>query len=141
MRHYILGALRISTLVLAVTVIAAGAQEMKPPQVSGVYADWQLAVELAALDALNARREETSGGEPSERPLDELNAATGTRFPNIAAREGEIIGKVGNFLGGATATTYHLHFDLQVPTKYGWVFVNPYMTLVASYERLIEARG
>jgi Peptidase family M23 len=56
-------------------------------------------------------------------------------------REGEIIGKVGNFLGGATATTYHLHFDLQVPTKYGWVFVNPYMTLVASYERLIEARG
>ena len=85
MRHYILGALRISTLVLAVTVIAAGAQEMKPPQVSGVYADWQLAVELAALDALNARREETSGGEPSERPLDELNAATGTRFPNIAA--------------------------------------------------------
>ena len=83
MRHYILGALRISTLVLAVTVIAAGAQEMKPPQVSGVYADWQLAVELAALDALNARREETSGGEPSERPLDELNAATGTRFPNM----------------------------------------------------------
>jgi hypothetical protein len=46
LRHYILGALRISTLVLAVTVIAAGAQEMKPPQVSGVYADWQLAVEL-----------------------------------------------------------------------------------------------
>src|SRR5262249_32977868 len=32
-------------------------------------------------------------------------------------------------------------FDLQVPTKYGWVFVNPYMTLVASYERLIRGRG
>ena len=56
-------------------------------------------------------------------------------------RQGEIIGKVGNFLGGKTATTYHLHFDLQLPTKYGWVYVNPYMTLVASYERLIEARG
>src|SRR5262249_62355129 len=28
-----------------------------------------------------------------------------------------------------------------VPTKYGWVFVNPYMTLVAAYERLIRGRG
>jgi hypothetical protein len=56
-------------------------------------------------------------------------------------REGEVIGKVGNFFKRERATTYHLHFDLQVPTKYGWVFVNPYMTLVASYERLIQARG
>jgi hypothetical protein len=56
-------------------------------------------------------------------------------------REGEVIGKVGNFFRRERATTYHLHFDLQVPTKYGWVFVNPYMTLVASYERLIQARG
>ena len=30
---------------------------------------------------------------------------------------------------------------MQVPTKDGWVFVNPYMTLVAAYERLIGARG
>jgi hypothetical protein len=56
-------------------------------------------------------------------------------------REGELIGKVGNFFKRERATTYHLHFDLQVPTRYGWVFVNPYMTLVASYERLIQARG
>ena len=56
-------------------------------------------------------------------------------------REGEVIGKVGNFFKRERATTYHLHFDLQVPTRYGWVFVNPYMTLVASYERLIRARG
>jgi hypothetical protein len=56
-------------------------------------------------------------------------------------REGEVIGKVGNFFKRERATTYHLHFDLQVPTRYGWVFVNPYMTLVASYERLIQARG
>ena len=28
-----------------------------------------------------------------------------------------------------------------MPSKYGWVFVNPYMTLVAAYERLIEGRG
>ena len=30
---------------------------------------------------------------------------------------------------------------MQVPTRHGWVFVNPYMTLVASYERLLGARG
>jgi hypothetical protein len=56
-------------------------------------------------------------------------------------REGEVIGKVGNFFRRERATSYHLHFDIQVPTKYGWVFINPYMTLVASYERLIQARG
>jgi hypothetical protein len=56
-------------------------------------------------------------------------------------REGEVIGKVGNFFRRERATSYHLHFDMQVPTKYGWVFVNPYMTLVASYERLIRGRG
>ena len=28
-----------------------------------------------------------------------------------------------------------------MPTKYGWVFVNPYMTLVAAYERQIRGRG
>jgi len=28
-----------------------------------------------------------------------------------------------------------------VPTKYGWVFVNPYMTLVTAYERLLGERG
>src|SRR5262249_20022343 len=56
-------------------------------------------------------------------------------------REGEVIGKVGNFFRRERGTTYHLHFDIQVPTKYGWVFVNPYMTLIASYERLIQARG
>jgi murein DD-endopeptidase MepM/ murein hydrolase activator NlpD len=55
--------------------------------------------------------------------------------------EGEVLGKVGNFYHREGATTYHLHFDAQVPSKYGWVFVNPYMTLVASYERLIRGRG
>jgi hypothetical protein len=30
---------------------------------------------------------------------------------------------------------------MQVPTARGWVFVNPYMTLVAGYERLIGGRG
>ena len=56
-------------------------------------------------------------------------------------REGEVIGRVGNFFKRERATTYHLHFDVQVPTKYGWVFINPYMTLIAAYERLIRGRG
>src|SRR5258707_9324929 len=55
--------------------------------------------------------------------------------------QGEEFGKVGSFFQHERATTYHLHFDMQVPTRYGWVFVNPYMTLVAAYERLIGGRG
>ncbi len=55
--------------------------------------------------------------------------------------EGEVIGKVGNFNRHEHGTTYHLHFDMQVPTRIGYLFVNPYMTLVSSYERLIGARG
>src|SRR5262249_39937835 len=55
--------------------------------------------------------------------------------------EGEVIGKVGNFARRERATTYHLHFDLQAPTKSGWVFVNPYMTPAAWYERLTRGRG
>jgi hypothetical protein len=55
--------------------------------------------------------------------------------------EGEVLGAVGNYGREAGGTSYHLHFDAQVPTRDGWVFVNPYMTLVASYERLIGARG
>lgn len=62
-------------------------------------------------------------------------------FSGRAVRQGEIIGKVGNFSGREGGTSYHLHFDMQVPTKDGWVWVNPYMTLVTSYERLIGARG
>jgi murein DD-endopeptidase MepM/ murein hydrolase activator NlpD len=58
-----------------------------------------------------------------------------------AVSEGEVIGAVGNYGRRAGGTTYHLHFDVQVPTRQGWVFVNPYMTLVAAYERLIGGRG
>jgi hypothetical protein len=58
-----------------------------------------------------------------------------------AVREGELLGKVGTFDRREFGTTYHLHFDTQVLTKYGWTFVNPYMTLVSAYERLIGARG
>jgi hypothetical protein len=55
--------------------------------------------------------------------------------------QGEVLGAVGNYGREPGGTTYHLHFDAQVPTRDGWVFVNPYMTLVAAYERLIGARG
>jgi hypothetical protein len=55
--------------------------------------------------------------------------------------EGEVMGKVGNFDRRENGTTYHLHFDAQVPTKDGWVFINPYSMLVTAYERLLGARG
>jgi hypothetical protein len=56
-------------------------------------------------------------------------------------REGDVIGKVGNFDHRENGTTYHLHFDVQVPTRDGWVFINPYSMLVTAYERLIGGRG
>ncbi|MCK9914008.1 peptidoglycan DD-metalloendopeptidase family protein [Microbacteriaceae bacterium K1510] len=56
-------------------------------------------------------------------------------------KAGEQIGLVANYNEYERGTTNHLHFDMQVPTRIGWVFVNPYMTLVASYEQLIGARG
>jgi murein DD-endopeptidase MepM/ murein hydrolase activator NlpD len=55
--------------------------------------------------------------------------------------QGEFLGEVGTFSGRDGGTSYHLHFDVQVPSKYGWVYVNPYMTLVNAYERLTGARG
>ncbi len=56
-------------------------------------------------------------------------------------KEGEIIGKVATWGDYEKGTSYHLHFNIQVFTKIGWVWVNPYMTLVAAYERLIGGRG
>jgi hypothetical protein len=60
---------------------------------------------------------------------------------NKRVSEGDRIGKVGNYLGTENGTSYHLHFDIQVPTRDGWVWVSPYMTLIASYERAIGAMG
>jgi hypothetical protein len=56
-------------------------------------------------------------------------------------KEGEPIGTIGNYDRRPGLTSTHLHFELQVPTRDGWVRVNPYMTLVASYEHLIGGRG
>jgi len=72
----------------------------------------------------------------SPRRMDADNLLSGRRV-----HEGEIIGQVSNFSMKEAGTSYHVHFDVQVPTKYGWVFVNPYMTLVTAYERLIGGRG
>jgi len=55
--------------------------------------------------------------------------------------EGEIIGKVATWGDYEKGTSYHIHFNIQVFTNIGWVWVNPYMTLVAAYERLIGGRG
>jgi hypothetical protein len=55
--------------------------------------------------------------------------------------EGEIIGKVATWGDFENGTSYHLNFNIQVFTSIGWVWVNPYMTLIAAYERLIGGRG
>jgi hypothetical protein len=54
---------------------------------------------------------------------------------------GEIIGKVATWGDFENGTSYHINFNIQVFTKVGWVWVNPYMSLVAAYERLINGRG
>ena len=54
---------------------------------------------------------------------------------------GEIIGKVADWGDFENGTSYHIHFNIQVFTAVGWVWVNPYMTLVSAYERLIGGRG
>ena len=56
-------------------------------------------------------------------------------------QEGEKIGVVSNYLDRPAGTSMHLHFDVQVFTRDGWIWVNPYVTLISAYERLIHARG
>jgi hypothetical protein len=55
--------------------------------------------------------------------------------------EGDKIGVVSNYLDHPNGTTRHLHFDMQVFTRDGWLWVSPYITLVSAYERLIRGRG
>ncbi len=55
--------------------------------------------------------------------------------------EGEKIGVVSNYLDHPNGTSRHLHFDVQVFTRDGWLWVNPYTTLVSAYERLIHGHG
>jgi murein DD-endopeptidase MepM/ murein hydrolase activator NlpD len=62
-------------------------------------------------------------------------------FSGRTVQEGERLGTIGNYNRRPGMTTTHLHFEMQVPTRDGYVRINPYMTLVASYEHLIGARG
>jgi hypothetical protein len=62
-------------------------------------------------------------------------------FSGRVVKEGERLGTIGNYNRRPGMTTTHLHFEIQVPTRDGFVRVNPYMTLVAAYEHLIGARG
>jgi hypothetical protein len=55
--------------------------------------------------------------------------------------EGEKIGVVSNYLDRPNGTTRHLHFDVQVFTRDGWLWVSPYVTLISAYERLIRGHG
>jgi murein DD-endopeptidase MepM/ murein hydrolase activator NlpD len=55
--------------------------------------------------------------------------------------EGEKIGVVSNYLDQPNGTSRHLHFDIQVFTRDGWLWVNPYVTLISAYEHLIRGRG
>jgi hypothetical protein len=55
--------------------------------------------------------------------------------------EGEAIGLVANYQDRLGGTTTHLHFDVQVFTPDGWLWVNPYTTLISAYEHLIGGRG
>jgi hypothetical protein len=72
----------------------------------------------------------------SPKRMDDAGMLTNKRL-----KEGDKIGEVGNYLGTENGTTYHLHFDIQVPTRDGWVWVSPYMTLVSAYERAIGGKG
>ena len=58
-----------------------------------------------------------------------------------AVNEGEQLGVVSNYLDHPNGTTRHLHFDVQVFTRDGWLWVSPYVTLISAYERLINGRG
>jgi hypothetical protein len=59
----------------------------------------------------------------------------------LQVSEGQILGKVATWGDSENGTSYHIHFNIQVFTKVGWVWVSPYMTLVTAYERLIGGRG
>lgn len=58
-----------------------------------------------------------------------------------SVKAGDVIGKAATFNKTERGTSYHLHFDMQVPTRIGFVFVNPYASLIAAYEQLVGERG
>lgn len=92
----------------------------------GVFLMWNSATERVRANYLHM----------NPNMLDEDGVITGR-----VVSAGEIIGKVATWGDYEKGTSYHLHFGLQVFTRSGWVWVNPYSTLIASYERLLGERG
>jgi hypothetical protein len=99
---------------------------------------WRLPGNLAAYIVLNTPNEFVRVRYLHMNPkfMDDEGLVTGR-----TVSQGEIIGKVATWGDFESGTSYHLHFNMQVFTKSGWVWVNPYMSLVLSYERMIGARG
>lgn len=55
--------------------------------------------------------------------------------------EGDLLGYISNDFGG-TPTTFHLHFEIKVPTEdASYTHAPPYMSLVEAYARREEGRG
>ncbi len=99
---------------------------------------WRTPGNLGAFILRNTANEHVRAAYLHMNPnfMDEEGLVTGR-----TVSEGEIIGKVATWGDYENGTSYHLHFALQVFTRSGWTWVNPYASLVASYERLIGARG
>jgi hypothetical protein len=99
---------------------------------------WRLRGNLAAYLVLNTANEFVRLRYLHMNPkmMDDEGLVTGREVS-----QGEIIGKVATWGDFESGTSYHLHFNMQVFTKVGWVWVNPYMSLVLAYERMIGARG
>src|SRR5207237_6813935 len=55
--------------------------------------------------------------------------------------EGEQIGVVSNYLDRPNGTSRHLHFDIKVFTRDGWMWDVSLNTLVLAYGLLIRVRG
>jgi hypothetical protein len=99
---------------------------------------WRLKGNLAAYIIINNKNEFVRFRYLHMNPkfMDEDGLLTGRQVS-----EGEILGKVATWGDYENGTSYHIHFSMQVVTKSGWVWVNPYMSLVLAYERMIGARG
>ena len=119
-----------------------GADRCEPYQQDVVAARsgtvWRKAGNLAAYISVNTENDRVRFRYLHMTPsrLDADGIVSGRKV-----EQGEVIGKLSNYGDHENGTSYHLHFDTQVFTRDGWVWVNPYMTLVAAYERLIGARG
>ncbi len=52
-----------------------------------------------------------------------------------------MLGTAGNYLDYPFGTTTHVHFELMVPTRLGWVHIDPYSSLIVSYEWFMGRKG